>query len=349
MSSTAICYLGRRGAGLRIFRDLHEVVHEFDSEFRFVFISRDSNYIDCVKLDNHIQIPSYGNPMELIRFIMLLPITFYRLTKFLRKREVRKILFVMPSPADWFLQKISDYLKIKTFHTIHDAKTHLGEKWPNNKSIRWRIRSSYKVLCLSEFVAKQCKEIYTENNFVVTPHPSFLVKNLQPPVIDIPKDFILFIGRIKSYKGISWLIECFEKTNPKLTLVIAGEGSSELKVENSRILFLDKWFSDDEFDYLIQKSSLVILPYLEASQSGVLNLAMNLRKKIVATRVGGLIEQAEGYPHILWTSAGDSNSLIEIIKNFEVQSYPESVSPSNEILDQYKAIESYRNLLKAIC
>jgi glycosyltransferase involved in cell wall biosynthesis len=75
-------------------------------------------------------------------------------------------------------------------------------------------------------------------------------------------------------------------------LTIAGEGHVVSR-DISRIQHLDRWLSDSEVLSLITNSDVVVLPYLEASQSGIIPVALSSNRPIVITPVGGLIEQIE--------------------------------------------------------
>jgi glycosyltransferase involved in cell wall biosynthesis len=57
-----------------------------------------------------------------------------------------------------------------------------------------------------------------------------------------------------------------------------------------RFLILNRYIRDDETVQLFQSASVVVLPYIESSQSGVIPLAYTYGKPVVATAVGGLPE-----------------------------------------------------------
>ncbi len=55
-----------------------------------------------------------------------------------------------------------------------------------------------------------------------------------------------------------------------------------------------RWVPDSEIAGLVAAARAVVLPYREASQSGVLPIALALGVPVVATDVGGLAEQMGG-------------------------------------------------------
>ncbi|MBE7211393.1 MAG: glycosyltransferase, partial [Gluconacetobacter diazotrophicus] len=56
----------------------------------------------------------------------------------------------------------------------------------------------------------------------------------------------------------------------------------------------NRWVPEGEIGALIAWSDALVLPYREASQSGVAAAAIAARRWVVATRVGGLVEQFRG-------------------------------------------------------
>ena len=130
-------------------------------------------------------------------------------------------------------------------------------------------------------------------------------------------DTILFFGRIREYKGINYLIEAFEEVSgcfPSIKLVIAGEGPiSDLRINNKNINLINKYISDYEVADFFIKSKLVVLPYIEGSQSGVIPIAYAFKKPVVATSVGSIkeavIDGVTGYI----VPPGDSKSLAKAI------------------------------------
>jgi glycosyltransferase involved in cell wall biosynthesis len=83
--------------------------------------------------------------------------------------------------------------------------------------------------------------------------------------------------------------------HPAARLRIVGEGDAEALAPGLGALpgvtLEPRWVADGEMAQVIAAARLVVLPYREASQSGVLPLALALGVPVVATRVGGLAEQ----------------------------------------------------------
>ncbi|BDG70904.1 glycosyltransferase family 4 protein [Roseomonas fluvialis] len=106
------------------------------------------------------------------------------------------------------------------------------------------------------------------------------------------------LGRMRAYKGLDLLRDgwaAFVARHPDATLLVAGEGDPEALAPGLSALpgvTVDaRWLDEAEMASLIAAADAVVLPYREASQSGVAPVAHGLGVPVVATPVGGLAEQ----------------------------------------------------------
>src|SRR5208282_4726743 len=58
----------------------------------------------------------------------------------------------------------------------------------------------------------------------------------------------------------------------------------------------NRWIPEEELGPLLAWADAIVLPYREASQSGVAAAAITAGRLVVATEVGGLVEQLAGAP-----------------------------------------------------
>jgi beta-1,4-mannosyltransferase len=103
---------------------------------------------------------------------------------------------------------------------------------------------------------------------------------------------ILYFGIIRRYKGVDTLIEAFERMRPsETTLRIVGSPSPDLRSEveeaaarnpdiTARLAFVD----DDELVAEVTAADLVVLPYREMHNSGVLLVALSLGQRVLVPR-----------------------------------------------------------------
>ena len=136
----------------------------------------------------------------------------------------------------------------------------------------------------------------------------------------------LFFGRIEEYKGLRVLAEAYKKLseeNENVTLTIAGSGDFSKYEEDFKdirnVTIINRYIKDEEVGSFFDGSNVVtILPYLDATQSGVIPIALEYNTPIIASDTGGIREQLNnGRIGILFNS-GDSTELYEKMKQLIV-------------------------------
>lgn len=136
--------------------------------------------------------------------------------------------------------------------------------------------------------------------------------------------YLLYFGRISPYKGVEYLLEAFEaiKENyPDVKLVLAGSGKYHFDItpfqNDSQIVFINRYITNEELASLIRNSLFVICPYVSATQSGVVASAFALDKPVLATRVGGLPDMIKDGETGLLVKERDaealSNSIVRLL------------------------------------
>jgi len=110
-------------------------------------------------------------------------------------------------------------------------------------------------------------------------------------------EFLLF-GRLLPYKGLDLLRDAFRRLHachPEARLRVVGEGDAEALAPGLAALpgvrLETRWVPEAEIPRLIRGADALVLPYREASQSGVIPLGFALGVPAVVTPVGGLAEQ----------------------------------------------------------
>lgn len=148
-------------------------------------------------------------------------------------------------------------------------------------------------------------------NYRLTPHPTYnifrknnLSKAEARSLLNIFEDdkILLFFGFIREYKGLKYLIESIPDIVLKLKnikLYIVGEfgddKSEYIKLIEEKgikdyIKIVDTYVPDDEVEKYFAASDIVILPYISATQSGIVQIAYGFLKPVIVTNVGGLPE-----------------------------------------------------------
>jgi D-inositol-3-phosphate glycosyltransferase len=126
---------------------------------------------------------------------------------------------------------------------------------------------------------------------------------------------ILCFGRIKPYKGVEHLLAAFKQLAARdstYRLIVAGEvqkgnetylmtlkQSVVSELENGQILLRTEFIPDEEMEVYLKAADVLVLPYIEIFQSGVLFLGYSFGLPVIATDVGAfreeIVEGVTGY------------------------------------------------------
>lgn len=359
-----VLYLGKSGGGCIYTYEMVRHLLEQNVEIQLILSSlienkNDFENLKCQENFNLIFTPTYKNGKEFV-------LKSLNVLKFMKLGNT-----INSFSPDWiYIPMISIWVrmilpfvnkKTKVITTIHDVSMHLGEK---NSLIDifndYIIRRSHKIVTLSERFIYLISEKYGFNkkqicwirhgNYNYYRPSNFANKN------SITKK-ILFFGRIHKYKGISVLLDAMaivKEKDPDIVLNIVGNGKLS-DSDNEKINRLgkscnivNKYIPNEEICRHFEDIDFVVVPYIEASQSGVVMLAYSFSKPVIVTNVGGLPEQVFEDTGII-IQPNDKNVLADsIFKMYEEpQKIPEmgkNAEQKNETIFSWKL--SAENLLK---
>ena len=203
------------------------------------------------------------------------------------------------------------FIKIKRWPlvtTFHDVKLHLGSESSRVDFLRYWVRKcSDEIIVHGEKLKEQMvKEFNVPGEKVhaihIGEHQVAPFKKYERADIEEDGNLILFFGRIYEYKGLEYLIKAeplITKEIPDARIVIAGAGEDFKKYEDmmgnrrDRFIVHNYHIPYKEGAELLQRSSVVVLPYIDASQSGVVPTAYGFKKPVVVTDVGSVPEAVE--------------------------------------------------------
>lgn len=174
-----------------------------------------------------------------------------------------------------------------------------------------------------------------EENIIVIPHAVFDIYNTDVTILKDENKYnrFLFFGRIIKYKGLDVLLRSLEyvlKDYPMAKLIIAGDGDIKeyealIDQYKNSIELHNGWISDNQIKTFFTNIDFVVLPYIHASQSGVIPLAYGFRKPVIATRIGGLPEQViENETGMLVTPGSEmelADAILNLLKNDSLLQY----------------------------
>jgi glycosyltransferase involved in cell wall biosynthesis len=142
---------------------------------------------------------------------------------------------------------------------------------------------------------------------------------------------ILFFGRIRPYKGLEYLVDAFgrlPRVGQDYRLVIAGRADKASaywasvfeqirKVEPNRGVLLNQEFiPDSKVELYFKAADVLVLPYRNIYQSGILFLALSIGLPVLASDVGSLKDElVEGRNGFVFKPE-DSADLADTIERY---------------------------------
>lgn len=233
---------------------------------------------------------------------------------------------------------------------VHDPKPHSGET-----DLKKRIFSKIlygivsRFLCMSEYSASVLFELLPKQKriFNIKFLPYTVYKNFEKVPKLSNKNCITFVGRLSLYKGINLFIEAYKRLQKthhgKFSFVIAGKSvntfnlSSMLPNEHVSLDIIDRHLSNEEIVGIVQNSSVIVCPYLDATQSGVLMTAFALGKPVIVSPVGGLPEYVNSNVNGSVMASLTSEALESAIVEFFEKKHEKTQTIDAEYWDTVKA------------
>ncbi len=212
---------------------------------------------------------------------------------------------------------IKDTLKKPLVYTVHDVVHHEGTPFyfKITESIFRRMPDAFVVL------TEQAKSILVEKGIptekiLVVPHGMYdFFTEYKSPLREMKE--ILFFGRISPYKGLGVLLDAARPLlaeMPEWKLIIAGSGDLEPyynKMNYDGIIPVNRFLDTKEVASFMSLASIVALPYLSATQSGVIPTAFAFGKAVIATNVGGIPDMVKDNETGLLVPPNDVEALRE--------------------------------------
>ena len=297
-------YWGRRGLTQFTYEIAQAAIAD-NSLFATISVSRQNESFEKFNLlgPNLFAIDTFSLSIGAIAGSWRIPIIRRQLAKWLLQDRTQIVIELMPhiwSPfiADTIRRAGARYVTI-----VHDADTHPGDyRTGAVKTILDRaICKADLVFTLSEAVAGRVASLalIPSSKICTLYHPNLTY--CSSPIIRTggsSKGFrVLFLGRIMPYKGLPILLDAVEllrSENIPIEIGVLGEGPLGLCADRLRDMgaeVVNRWLSDEEIAAALQRFDAVVLPYVEASQSGIAALALGAGLPVVASPVGGLLEQ----------------------------------------------------------
>lgn len=294
-------YWGRRGGGAQLALGLARCLHARDDVLLDACLS---SYAETASQMRAL-LPNAGYS-QTYRSAAGLAATLWRLppaVRDLRRRACAAdaVLSVMPHIWQPIALPVLSLTGTAFVPIIHDAEPH-----PGDARLVWKwqhfgvFAHAASLITLSEHVALRLRKRAPLLDIHILGLPPFLTHIPSGAPARGERDGIrfLFFGRFLSYKGLDLLRDAFSelrRIRPEVHLTVVGHGNLDACAPGLRrlpgISVREGWVPEAEIPGLLSSCDAVVLPYREASQSGIIPQALALGKPVIVTPVGGLPEQ----------------------------------------------------------
>lgn len=247
--------------------------------------------------DPYLEVPTFRNKKELLLNSLHIPFRLCVEVLKARRRGCTTAWFPVFHIWNPLLLRFCNILGIRTIVTVHDGQLHPGENQPILQAFE---NSCFKLadhlIFLSDFVKQRTlQQLQLKGKSHIVPHGLIPVQgNVETRTLNRPPA-LLFLGRLAEYKGIDLLLEAIKDIpdNSFSHLTIAGEPINTFTeiAFGGKVRWINRRLAASEMSKLLVEHDILVLPYREASQSGVLTMGISAAIPMVICRVGGLHEQ----------------------------------------------------------
>jgi glycosyltransferase involved in cell wall biosynthesis len=258
---------------------------------------------------------------------------------------------------------------VLTAHNVNAGKRDDRDSIFNRLTLRAQYRLVDHIFVHTELMKRELLENFGVNSEAVTVIP-FGINNSVPNTVLTSSEAkkrlgiepgtktILFFGSIRPYKGLEHLAAAFMEIaehDRDYRLVIAGEplkGCEEYlqtildrldsHPSGTQVIRKTQFVPDDETEVYFKAADVVVLPYVQIFQSGVLFLAYSFGLPAIVANVGSFREDViEGRTGCLY-SPDESGALAATIKRyFQTDLYKELDTRREEIRDRAETNHSW--------
>jgi glycosyltransferase involved in cell wall biosynthesis len=218
----------------------------------------------------------------------------------------------------------------------HNVLPHEAKPWD-----KWLARAAYSIP--HAFVVHARSEKLRLENIVGTradirvhPHPVYdlFTPDTMPDkataraqLAPNARRVVLFFGLIRPYKGVDVLLEALAHIPQQegIEAVVAGECYDDVARYQSLVQNLNlqervhlhlRYIPNDEVALFMAAADVVVLPYRNASQSGIVQIAYACGKPVITSRVGGLPDVVHDGQTGLLVPPADPAALAAAIRRF---------------------------------
>ncbi|KMP11585.1 hypothetical protein UR09_03025 [Candidatus Nitromaritima sp. SCGC AAA799-A02] len=313
--------------------------------------------------------PSSFKALAQVKINSLNPFTWIKTIPLIKRERPDIILFMWWNPILAF--SYFSIAKIFKLFTCGRVLFYCHNVFPHEENIVGRLFSRLALsvadqfLCQSTQDAKMVENLFPEKPGKKVFHPLYDIfpkNNISQAEareeLGVTSPVLLFFGHVRKYKGLETLLLSLPKilTEMKCTLVIAGEFYeprekydriiSELALED-RVIIKNEYIDNEKVEIYFAASDVVVLPYISASQSGIIPLAYHFNIPVIATNVGGLQDMLDDRKTGYQVPPNDpeklASSVLEFFRKRDSINYTNNINAFKEKISWQSLVDEIEN------
>ena len=293
---------GRRGAGPRYAWELSEALRLVPGMEVTLSLAQDAEIVAAGQAQCALPVSTYRGAAGWAARMASIPWAASALARRLRPLKLDAALCAMPAPLDALMMAALGRLGLPYAVAVHDATLHPGDILPLQGVLQRLLLARAAVLvALSGHVAEQLSPVAHGRPMLrARLSPLRYGSPARSPMQHAGRLRLLSFGRLLPYKGLDLLadaLRCLPPGQAEVRVVGMGPESAELVALRALpgVTVENRWVPEAEVGALLAWADALVLSHREASQSGVAAAAIAAGRWVVATRVGGVVEQLAGY------------------------------------------------------
>jgi glycosyltransferase involved in cell wall biosynthesis len=232
-----------------------------------------------------------------------IPLLRSKLRRRLRVDRTEVIIELMPHVWSPFVLSVARAEGVRYVTLVHDADEHPGDYRTNlaKRLFDKSMQQADAVQTLSTAVSARLvtSERLPQHKIHALFHPDLHYGERalhQAPQPGEPLR-LLWMGRIMAYKGLPLFLDAVDllrSAGHNVQIGVFGDGALGTCAERLSAVgaeIINRWLSGAEIAAILPRFHAMVLSHIEASQSGIAAMAFGAGLPVIATPVGGLVEQ----------------------------------------------------------
>jgi len=229
--------------------------------------------------------------------------------------------------------------EIKVVFICHNVLPHEQQSW-DAWLARWALRQANGFIVQSQEEKARLLTLLPGRPVEIVLHPIYdmfaqqaIPQDMARQRLGLPQHaaVLLFFGFVREYKGLRVLLEAMPAVRarlPDIRLLIAGEFWQDKQTYldqikrlgiGQNVVVVDSYISNEEVPVYFSAADVLVLPYTQVTQSGVVQLAFGFGLPVITTQTGGLSEIVTDCRTGLLVPPQDTEALEHAICRFFVE------------------------------